>query len=146
MVGHSERMPGGLSVLSPSFARASSAYQRLENTRSLLPQHRGFQEVAALYLKHLEQFNPNDDLSQVEVMKVTREDPVLRIGRDGAGGVTPLSIAMSNGQTLSWDMGQLGSAMGSLRSRNLFLAACIAFACGLALQIASYVLKARERN
>lgn len=147
MLGAIEHIPWALRFVSPSYVAASNGVRTLQKNRSLAASDNGFTEVAAIFLRELRTQNAPEAVSQVRVQEFRLKGMSgIAFGASGTRETVPVSVAISNGQKIDWELPEIKAKVEALKTHNLFAWGLGIFIAGAMLQIASFIVEAYGGN
>lgn len=70
----------------------------------------------------------------------------ITFGASGTRETVPISVAISNGQKIDWELPEIKAKVEALKTHNLFAWGLGIFIAGAMLQIASFIVEAYGGN
>jgi len=142
-----ENMPSVLSLVTPSYARAVHAYRHILRGHKLLPDQKGFDQLAEMVTT---KFKDSVTGESSQLLSVLEFEYVggwqVRNGVSTILDTSHVSAMLSNGQTASITLPGLRERIEVLRSKDLFIWAIGIFAIGIFLQIIGFIIQWRGQG
>jgi hypothetical protein len=150
-IGQTQRIPPILNRVSPAYARATDGANTLFKTGLLLPENKGFSEIALIYVRLIERLNPTVPGRTIErdyrVLKITFSPTLTALSDDEYGRFVGERIKVT---TLSgefgWHKKGLLASLDKLKDRNILAAALSVFLFGQIVSILSWWNKSRHEK
>lgn len=142
MLGAIEHVPWALRFVSPSYVIASNGLITLRKNRCLVASDNGFKEIAAIFLRELRAQNTPEAVSQIQIQEFHLKGVSgIAFGASGTRETVPVSVTLSNGQKIDWELPEIKAKVEALKTRNLFTWGLAIFVAGAVLQIASFLIE-----
>ena len=146
MLGAIEHIPWALRFVSPNYVVASNGLRTLQKNRCLVASDNGFREIAAIFLGELRAQNAPDAVSQIQIQELRLKGiSGIAFGPSGTRETVPVSVALSNGQKIDWELPEIKAKVEARKTRNLFTWGLAIFIAGAVLQIASFLIEAYDK-
>jgi hypothetical protein len=146
MLGAIEHIPWALRFVSPRYVAASNGVRTLQKNRCLVASENGFKEIAAIFLGELRAQNAPAAVNQIQVQELRLKGVSgIAFGASGTRETVPVSVTISNGQKIDWELPEIKAKIETLKTHNLFTWGLTIFIAGAVLQIASFIIEAYGR-
>ena len=132
-------VPALLRIVSPSYANAASAAMKLREGGSVVRSDKGFDFLARITMERLAAQNPAEAFANVSVLRFERTGVSgIGFGKRGVTERLPVTVQLSTGTTVEWNLVKIDEHVTSLRASHLFAWAVGLFGVGITFQIVGH--------
>ena len=137
-IGTADYAPIVYKIISPSFYRANNGLEKLREKKVLETQDQGFHEISILFKSVAAKQNPPDVVKNIGITQFVRKGAMLAFSTDRAKEVIKVEVKLSNGQSVEWDLNEIESMVGGLKTANTFRWALGMFFVGALVQVIGF--------
>ena len=141
LLGAAEHIPLVVRVTSPDYVAASQGIRILQSGEVLDESSVGFMQITRIFLDRARAQNPPEILRQIQVQEVRLAGSSgIAFGRSGVRETVPVTVTLSNGQEISWELPEIKAEVDALKAHSLFLRGIGLFVAGLICQIVGFAV------
>jgi len=140
-------IPFVMNLVAPKYAQAQLAIRTLDaNKKTLESTDTGFAVISELFMAKLREQNDPKEVAQISIQKFSRGNAKLGFSPNRAREVIPITVTLSNGQELEWNLASLTTRVAELQNRNLFGYTLIVFLTGVVIQCIGFIVDKRPKT
>jgi hypothetical protein len=146
LLGAVEHIPFVLRFVSPDYLAANQGIKALEKGEALREPTSGFEQIASIFINEARSQNSPDIIAKIKVQQFRLAGSSgIAFGRAGVRETVPVTVTLSNGQEVSWELPDIKKKVEELKTSNLFIWGVVLFIAGVLFQIAGFLIEWYEK-
>jgi len=147
LLGAAEHIPLIYRMFSPGYVSAMEGLETLETQQLIDDSVTGFVELSNIFVNEASSQNTSEIMNRIRVtnFRLTGNSG-LAFGKTGVRETVPVSITLSNGQKVEWNLVKIRQKVQQLKNRSIFAWGVALFVLGLFVQVLGFVVGKHERS